>query len=126
MARRSAVKIQYPGIAEAMVADVRALSIALRHVDRRRGMAMPPQWRKLRTRLSEELDYEREAHSQNLFADAYADDDPEVVVPKGVAGHETRDGFGVVARAEGFAQIAVDGAQTERDLAASCTNASSS
>ncbi|MCB0920183.1 MAG: AarF/ABC1/UbiB kinase family protein [Actinobacteria bacterium] len=111
-----AVKIQYPGIAEAMAADVRALSIALRATSIvARGMAMPPLVAELRTRLAEELDYEREAHSQNLFADAY-DDDPEVVVPRVLVATK-RVMVSEWLPGKGFAQIAVDGAQTERDRA---------
>ncbi|HRY08735.1 MAG: AarF/ABC1/UbiB kinase family protein [Actinobacteria bacterium] len=111
-----AVKIQYPGIAEAMAADVRALSIALRATSIvARGMAMPPLVAELRTRLSEELDYEREAHSQNLFADAYCDDD-EVVVPR-VLRATKRVMISQWLPGTGFAQIALDGAQAQRDRA---------
>ena len=111
-----AVKIQYPGIAQAMGADVRALSIALRATSLvARGMAMPPLVAELRTRLSEELDYEREAHSQNLFADAYADDD-EVVVPRALLATQ-RVMISQWLPGTGFAQIAVDGRQAQRDRA---------
>ncbi len=77
-----AVKIQYPGIAEVMASDVRALSLALRATSLvARGMSMPPLVAELRTRLGEELDYRSEARWQNDFAQAYNDDD-EVLVPK--------------------------------------------
>ncbi len=111
-----AVKVQYPGIAEVMAADVRALSIALRATSIvARGMAMPPLVAELRTRLTEELDYEQEAHSQNLFADAYAHD-PEVVVPR-VLRASRRVMVSEWLDGTGFAQVALSGSQAERDLA---------
>lgn len=76
-----AVKIQYPGVAEAMAADVRSLSAALRLTSVvARGVAMPPLVAELRTRLAEELDYRREGRHQNVFARAYRED-PEIAVP---------------------------------------------
>jgi predicted unusual protein kinase regulating ubiquinone biosynthesis (AarF/ABC1/UbiB family) len=111
-----AVKIQYPGIAEVMAADVRALSVALRATSVvARGMAMPPLVAELRTRLSEELDYEREADSQNRFADAYADD-PEVVVPR-VLTATRRVMVSQWLPGTGFAELAVTGSRAERDRA---------
>ena len=44
----------------------------------------PPLVAELRVRITEELDYELEAASQNAFATAYADDD-EILVPRVVA-----------------------------------------
>lgn len=111
-----AVKIQYPGVAEAMAADVRALSLALRATSIvARGMAMPPLVAELRTRLSEELDYEREAHSQNRFADAYTDD-PEVVVPR-VLQATKRVMVSEWLPGTGFAEIAMTGEQAQCDRA---------
>ena len=79
--RPVAVKIQYPGIAEAMMADVRALSIALRVTAVvARSIAMPPLVAELRARLAEELDYVREARHQAVFAAAYRAD-PDYAVP---------------------------------------------
>ncbi len=81
--RDVAVKIQYPGIREAMLSDVRAFSLASRATALvARGVAMPPLVRELRTRLLEELDYEREASHQRRFAAAFPDADSEVVVPR--------------------------------------------
>ena len=79
--RPVAVKIQYPGIAEAIAADVRSLSLALTATALvARSVAMPPLVAELRTRLREELDYRREARHQAAFAAAYTDD-PEFRVP---------------------------------------------
>jgi predicted unusual protein kinase regulating ubiquinone biosynthesis (AarF/ABC1/UbiB family) len=78
-----AVKVQYPGVREAMLADVRAFSVASRAAALvARGVALPPLVAELRTRLLEELDYVREAAHQRTFAAAYAPDDPETVVPR--------------------------------------------
>jgi predicted unusual protein kinase regulating ubiquinone biosynthesis (AarF/ABC1/UbiB family) len=80
-ARRVAVKVQYPGVREALAADVRAVSVASRAAALvARGLALPPLLRELRDRLTEELDYEHEGRAQRRFAQAYAGD-AEVVVP---------------------------------------------
>jgi len=76
-----AVKVQYPGVAEAIAGDVRSLAVALRLTSLvARGMAMPPLVAELRTRLGEELDYRMEGDHQRAFAEAYADD-PRYYVP---------------------------------------------
>jgi len=111
-----AVKVQYPGIADVMAADVRALSLALRATSLvARGMAMPPLVAELRTRLTEELDYEQEAHSQNLFAKAYAGD-PDVTVPR-VLEATRRVMVSQWLAGTGFAQLALSGSQADRDRA---------
>ena len=77
-----AVKVQYPGVREALVADVRTLSWVSRAAALvARGMALPPLVRELRDRLVEELDYEHEGRTQERFRRAFADD-PDVVVPR--------------------------------------------
>ncbi len=111
-----AVKVQYPGIAEAMAADVRSLAVALRVTALvARSVAMPPLVAELRTRLAEELDYRREGAHQAAFAAAYRDD-AEVVVP------DVRRATGRVLVSQwlegrGFAAIAADGSPAERDRA---------
>lgn len=114
--RQVAVKVQYPGIAKAMAADVRALSWALRATSLiARGLAMPPLVAELRTRLGEELDYTHEAAAQNRFADAY-EADSEVVVPhvlqatRRVMVSDWLDGVP-------FAELALSGSYGDRDLA---------
>ncbi|GAC1330425.1 MAG: AarF/ABC1/UbiB kinase family protein [Mycobacteriales bacterium] len=79
--RRVAVKVQYPGVREALAADVRTIS-ALSRVSAllARGIALPPLVAELRTRLTEELDYLHEASVQTRFADGFRDD-LEVAVP---------------------------------------------
>ncbi|HSK28076.1 MAG TPA: AarF/ABC1/UbiB kinase family protein [Jiangellales bacterium] len=80
--RAVAVKVQYPGVREALAADLRAVSVATRLAALvARGMTLPPLVAELRTRLVEELDYRREGATQAAFAAAYADD-PDVEVPQ--------------------------------------------
>ncbi|MGB9374319.1 MAG: AarF/ABC1/UbiB kinase family protein, partial [Jiangellales bacterium] len=79
--REVAVKIQYPGVAEALAADVRALAIASGAVARLAPrIALPPLVAEMRVRLLDELDYVHEGRVQERFAAAYTEDD-EVVVP---------------------------------------------
>ncbi|HEU4489628.1 MAG TPA: AarF/ABC1/UbiB kinase family protein [Jiangellales bacterium] len=80
--RTVAVKVQYPGVREALAADLRAVSVATRLAALvARGMTLPPLVAELRTRLEEELDYCREGATQAAFAAAFAED-PDVVVPE--------------------------------------------
>jgi predicted unusual protein kinase regulating ubiquinone biosynthesis (AarF/ABC1/UbiB family) len=73
--REVAVKVQYPGVREALVADVRTLSAVSRATALvARGLSLPPLVTELRDRLTEELDYEHEARTQRRFAAAYAGD----------------------------------------------------
>jgi predicted unusual protein kinase regulating ubiquinone biosynthesis (AarF/ABC1/UbiB family) len=110
-----AVKVQYPGVREAILSDVRAFSIASRAAALvARGVAMPPLVTELRTRLLEELDYRREASNQRRFAAAYPDGDAEAVVPQVV--HATSRVL-VQGWLDGvpLARIATDGTQPQRD-----------
>src|SRR5260370_3353550 len=84
--RRVAVKIQYPGAGRALIGDFTQLSRAGRLF----GLLMPglevkPLLDELKDRVTEELNYELEAMSQQLFADAYAGA-PEIYVPNVVMG----------------------------------------
>jgi predicted unusual protein kinase regulating ubiquinone biosynthesis (AarF/ABC1/UbiB family) len=83
--RDVAVKVQYPGVREALNADVRTLSALSRATALvARGLSLPPLVAEMRDRLTEELDYEHEAATQSRFAAAYAGD-PDVAVPGVVA-----------------------------------------
>ena len=112
--RAVAVKVQYPGVREALVADVRTLSLVSRAAALvARGLALPPLVAELRDRLTEELDYLHEARTQRQFARAY-DGDPDVRVPAvlhaapRVLVMEWLDGVPL-------SRIARDGGQAERD-----------
>ncbi|MCZ7378571.1 ABC1 kinase family protein [Micromonospora sp. WMMC250] len=80
--RDVAVKIQYPGAGDALLADLKQLS-RLGGMFRaiQPGLDVKPLLAELRERITEELDYELEAESQRAFAAAYADD-PEIYIPK--------------------------------------------
>ncbi len=115
--RAVAVKVQYPGVREALSADLRTLSAAGRVTALvARGLALPPLVAEMRTRLVEELDYEHEARTQTAFADAYAGD-PDVLVPRVV---RATPRVLVMEWVEGtpLAVVATTGTQAERDRAA--------
>ncbi len=80
--REVAVKVQYPGVREALAADVSALSVMTRLASLvARGMALPPLVAEMRERLAEELDYQHEAQTQRRFATTFRGD-PEVAIPE--------------------------------------------
>jgi predicted unusual protein kinase regulating ubiquinone biosynthesis (AarF/ABC1/UbiB family) len=84
--RRVAVKIQYPGAGRALIGDFNQLARAGRLF----GLLMPgldvkPLLEELKDRVAEELNYELEAMSQQMFADAYAGD-PDIYIPNVVLG----------------------------------------
>ena len=111
-----AVKVQYPGIAEVMAADVRALSFALRATSLvARGMAMPRWSRSCAPGWAKNSTTSREATWQNRFAEAYADD-PEVTVPR-VLEATSRVMISQWLGGTDFARLALTGEKSERDLA---------
>jgi predicted unusual protein kinase regulating ubiquinone biosynthesis (AarF/ABC1/UbiB family) len=80
--RAVAVKVQYPGIAEAIAADLDNVALLRRML----RITAPAQdvdalLTELRERVLEELDYRREAANQALFADFY-DGHPTICVPR--------------------------------------------
>jgi predicted unusual protein kinase regulating ubiquinone biosynthesis (AarF/ABC1/UbiB family) len=76
-----AVKIQYPGAGEALVADLDMLK-ALTPVMRAAapGLDARQLFAELRAHMADEVDYVREADAQTAFANAYRDD-PDILVP---------------------------------------------
>jgi predicted unusual protein kinase regulating ubiquinone biosynthesis (AarF/ABC1/UbiB family) len=77
-----AVKVQYPGVREAMIADLAALTWSTRAMALvARGLSIPPLVDEIRSRLVEELDYLHEAKVQSAFAEAF-DGDDECLVPR--------------------------------------------
>ena len=111
-----AVKVQYPGVAEALTADLRQLDRALPFM-RLGAPALDARslLENLHGRLAEELDYHREADAQQAFATAYAHD-PDIFVPPVI--HES-DRVLVTAWVDGvpLAQVISSGAQPDRDCA---------
>jgi len=79
--RDVAVKVQYPGIAEAIQADLKNLRLALKLLDViAPGIDTGAIADEIRERISEEIDYELEASNQRSMARAYRGH-PFVVVP---------------------------------------------
>ncbi|MGY1703573.1 ABC1 kinase family protein [Geodermatophilus sp. SYSU D00697] len=111
-----AVKVQYPGAAEALVADLGNLQVltpvmkaAVPGLDARELFA------ELRERLVEEADYAHEAEAQRAFADAYSGD-PDICVPDVLAvQHQV-----LVTEWVGgtpLSRVIADGSQDDRDRA---------
>jgi predicted unusual protein kinase regulating ubiquinone biosynthesis (AarF/ABC1/UbiB family) len=77
-----AVKIQYPGVAEAVESDLRNLSLLLPLVKRLApGLDVKALYGELRERIAEELDYELEAQNHRAVERAFRGH-PSVHVPK--------------------------------------------
>ena len=85
-----AIKVQYPGIAEAVDADLRNLRLLLPLLSRiAPGLDTKALGDELRERISEELDYELEAASQRRIWRMWRDH-PHVLVPRVVTDLSTR------------------------------------
>ena len=116
--RAVAVKVQYPGIAEAIAADLDNVALLRRML----RITAPAQdvdalLAELRERVLEELDYRREAANQALFADFYAGH-PTIVVPRVIGELSTRRMVtSELAVGSRFADLA-ELSQDERDIAA--------
>lgn len=100
--RAVAVKIQYPGIGEAIVADLRNADFLGAVLRQGFGGLDPTEMvDEIKLRVAEEVDYEREAVNQQAFADYYRGH-PFINVPDVVPSHSTArvlttdlvDGFG--------------------------------
>jgi predicted unusual protein kinase regulating ubiquinone biosynthesis (AarF/ABC1/UbiB family) len=88
--REVAVKVQYPGVASAVRADMRNLDLILRLLKRMTpGLDVHAIGEEIRERIIEELDYELEAQNQRALARIFAGH-PFIVVPN-VVGSLTRE-----------------------------------
>jgi predicted unusual protein kinase regulating ubiquinone biosynthesis (AarF/ABC1/UbiB family) len=116
--RAVAVKVQYPGVDEAIKADLENAGMLFSGMKMMfPGMDTGPIVEEVRTRLAEELDYRREAESQRFFTDAYAGH-PFIHVPEVIDQYCTARVF-TSELAEGVRFEEVQGwSQEERDLAA--------
>jgi predicted unusual protein kinase regulating ubiquinone biosynthesis (AarF/ABC1/UbiB family) len=84
--RDVAVKVQYPGVAQAVRADMQNLGMILRLMKRiAPGLDVKATADEIRTRIGDELDYELEAQNQRTIARLYRDH-PFIVVPDVVTG----------------------------------------
>lgn len=87
--RPVAVKVQYPGVDQAIAADLRNADMLGTLLRQGFGGLDPDEMvDEIKQRLTEELDYRREADNQALFADFYRDH-PFIHVPDVVASHST-------------------------------------
>jgi predicted unusual protein kinase regulating ubiquinone biosynthesis (AarF/ABC1/UbiB family) len=116
--RAVAVKVQYPGIAETIEADLGNVALLRRMLK----ITAPSQdvdalLAELRERITEELDYRGEARNQQMFADFYRGH-PTIGVPEVIAELSTRRVItSELADGARFAELA-GWSQAERDLAA--------
>jgi predicted unusual protein kinase regulating ubiquinone biosynthesis (AarF/ABC1/UbiB family) len=116
--RAVAVKVQYPGVDEAIGADLDSAGLVFKTM----GLAFPgfepgPMVDEIRARVVEELDYENEARNQQLFADWYRDH-PFIHVPDVVPELSTARVL-TSELAEGVRfEVMATWDQAERDLAA--------
>src|SRR5271166_2421053 len=79
--REVAVKVQYPGVASAVRADLQNLDMIMRLLKRMTpGLDVKAVTEEIRERISEELDYELEAQNQRSLARIYAGH-PFIFVP---------------------------------------------
>jgi predicted unusual protein kinase regulating ubiquinone biosynthesis (AarF/ABC1/UbiB family) len=114
-----AVKVQYPGVGEAIEADLGNVGLLFGGLGQVfPGLESGPLVDELRRRLREELDYTREAQHQQRFADYY-DGHPFIHVPRVVRASSTRRVL-TTELAEGtrYAEVAETWPAEERDLAA--------
>lgn len=110
-----AVKLQYPGAAEALNSDLRQIG----RLARLMGTLMPgvdvkALVRELQERVAEELDYSLEAQAQARFAEAFADD-PEIVVPLPLAHTERALVSEWLPGDRSLAHVITDGTTEERN-----------
>jgi predicted unusual protein kinase regulating ubiquinone biosynthesis (AarF/ABC1/UbiB family) len=83
--RRVAVKVQYPGVAAAVRADMQNLGLILRLAKRiAPGLDPKAVGAEIRSRIEDELDYELEAQNQRAMARIFAGH-PFIVVPRVVS-----------------------------------------
>ena len=80
--RAVAVKIQYPGAAEALISDLNQIQRFAKIFGLfMPGLDMKPLLEELRARIIEEVDYRYEAQAQETYARVY-DGDPDIAIPK--------------------------------------------
>ena len=113
--RDVAVKLQYPGAAKALMADLRQISRLSRLFGvMAPGLDVKPLVRELQERVAEELDYRLEAEAGATFAAAFADD-PEIVIPTPVHHTERLLVTTWLDSEHSLAQVIADGSQADRD-----------
>jgi predicted unusual protein kinase regulating ubiquinone biosynthesis (AarF/ABC1/UbiB family) len=112
--REVAIKLQYPGAADALRSDLRQLGRFARTFGTFvPGLDMKPLVAELQERIGEELDYDREAQAQQQYADAFKDHD-EFVVPR-VIKHSPSVIVSEWIEGRPLSSIITAGTQQERD-----------
>jgi predicted unusual protein kinase regulating ubiquinone biosynthesis (AarF/ABC1/UbiB family) len=113
--RDVAVKVQYPGVATAVRADMQNLDMIMRLLKRMTpGLDVKAITKEVRERIVEELDYELEAQNQRSLARIFAGH-PFIVVPE-VVGSLSRERVLVSEFVEGVGFEEIKGrSQAERD-----------
>jgi predicted unusual protein kinase regulating ubiquinone biosynthesis (AarF/ABC1/UbiB family) len=113
--RAVAVKVQYPGAGEALMADLRQLSrVARTFGSMVPGIDVKPLIAELQARVAEELDYRLEADAQQGFADAFRGD-PDFLVPAVVAHTDKVLVSEWVESSSSLARLIAEGTQEERN-----------
>ncbi len=113
--RPVAVKVQYPGAAEAVISDLRTLARAGRTFGTLvPGLEMKPLIEELQARVREELDYDLEAEAQTAFHEAF-EGHPDFAVPGVVAHTPTVLVSDWLDTDFSLAQLISDGSQQDRD-----------
>jgi predicted unusual protein kinase regulating ubiquinone biosynthesis (AarF/ABC1/UbiB family) len=112
--RKVAVKLQYPGAADALRADLRQLGrIARTFGSWVPGLDIKPLIAELQERIGEELDYDREAQAQQQYADAFKGH-PEFVVPR-VIKHSPKVIVSEWIEGKPLSGVITGGTKSERD-----------
>ncbi len=114
--RDVAVKIQYPGAAEALISDLNQIQRFSKIFQLfMPGLEMGPLLEELRARIMEEVDYRYEATAQETYAKVY-EGDPDIAIPKVVL---ASDRVLVSEWLEGkpLSKVIADGTQAERNNA---------
>jgi predicted unusual protein kinase regulating ubiquinone biosynthesis (AarF/ABC1/UbiB family) len=114
--REVAVKVQYPGAADALMADLGQISRMGRVFGSLvPGLDLKPLLAELRERVGEEVDYRLEAEAQRGFAEAF-EGDPDFLIPSVVAQSDraiVSDWIGGTP----LSQVIASGTKEERDRA---------
>jgi predicted unusual protein kinase regulating ubiquinone biosynthesis (AarF/ABC1/UbiB family) len=112
--RKVAVKLQYPGAADALRADLRQLGrVARTFGSWVPGLDIKPLIAELQERIGEELDYDREAQAQQQNADAFKGH-PEFVVPR-VIKHSPKVIVSEWIEGKPLSGVITGGTKSERD-----------
>jgi predicted unusual protein kinase regulating ubiquinone biosynthesis (AarF/ABC1/UbiB family) len=113
--REVAVKVQYPGAGDALMADLRQIGrLARTFGGLVPGIDIKPLVAELQDRVAEELDYELEASAQKGFAEAFRGD-PDFLVPDVVAHTDKVLVSEWVDSPASLARLIADGTQEERN-----------